>query len=399
MEEIEGGVSAPEGFLASGIHAGIKKNNKLDLALIYSKRNAIVAGAFTTNRVKAPPVILTRRQVRRKFARAVVINSGNANACTGKQGMIDAEEMVALTANSLSIDKGLVCVASTGVIGELLPMDKIRPAIPVAVNMLSIDGSDDAATAIMTTDTFSKKYAVRERIDGKLVTVGGIAKGAGMICPKMATMLAFITTDVVIETGMLGKVFKKAVDRSFNRITVDGDMSTNDMALCFANGAAGNAVLSGKDMEKFEKMLEQVCSVLAMMIVKDGEGATKLIRITVKGARSMKDAERVAYAVANSSLVKTAFFAGDPNWGRIMAAIGYSGAFVKEDKIGISFEDIPLIKDGVCPDRNLERRVREIMERDEYEITIDLKIGCADFGVLTSDLSTEYVKINANYRS
>jgi len=399
MEEIGGGVTAPEGFLASGIASGIKRNNKLDLALIYSRRDAIVTGVFTTNRVKAPPVILTQRQIRGRFARAIIINSGNANACTGKEGMTHAKEMVSLTAKALSIDKRLVCVASTGVIGQPLPMEKIRPAISTAVNMLSVDGSPDAARAIMTTDTFPKEYAMRAVLGGRPVTIGGIAKGSGMICPKMATMLAFITTDAVIDYNSLNRIFREAVEKSFNKITVDGDRSTNDMVLCLANGSANNTILSGKDMERFASMMEKVCFNLAKMIVKDGEGATKLVRINVKGARRKIDAERVAYGVANSNLVKTAFYACDPNWGRIMAAIGYSGAYVRENKINIAFNDVLLVRGGICPDRSIEERVKEIMKAGEYEITIDLGVGDKETFILTSDLSTEYVRINAEYRS
>ena len=340
MKEISGGITAPKGFSASGIYAGIKRNKRPDLAIIYSERDAVAAGVFTTNKVKAAPVILTQRQIRKGLARAIVVNSGNANACTGKQGMADAKEMVELTANALSVNKGLVCVASTGVIGEPLPMEKIRPAINLAAEGLSVDGGKAAATAIMTTDTFSKEVAVRAKINGRMVTVGGIAKGSGMIYPRMATMLAFITTDALIEQGTLSGIFKKAVGSSFNKITVDGDTSTNDMVICLANGMAGNKSAAGRDLEKFKEMLEHVCAVLSRMIVKDGEGATKLVEIRVKGAKNIKDAEKTGVSVANSNLVKTALFACDPNWGRIMAAIGYAGAHVSSDDISISFDKI-----------------------------------------------------------
>lgn len=399
MKEIPGGITAPKGFLAAGVYAGIKRNKKLDLALIYSEREAVAAGVFTMNRVKAAPVIVTRKQIRNGVLRAVIANSGNANACTGRAGMMDAKEMVELTAKALSIDKGLVGVASTGVIGAALPMDRIRPAIGVAAGALTAKGGEDAAAAIMTTDTFPKEFALQGKIGGKRVTVGGIAKGSGMIYPNMATMLAFVSTDAVIERDVLTGIFKNATDRSFNRITVDGDTSTNDMALCLANGMAGNTPLAGKELGKFQEMLERVCAELASMIVKDGEGATKLVEIRVRGARSMKDADRVGRAVANSMLVKTAIYAGDPNWGRIMAAIGYAGAYIREEDIAISFDKVTLVKRGVGLGKPVEQRVAEVMKNREYTITIDLNVGDEEATVLTTDLSYDYVKINVAYRS
>ena len=399
MKEIPGGITAPKGFMASGIYAGIKRNKKPDLAIIYSEKDSVAAGVFTTNRVKAAPVILTQRQIKKGKIRAVVINSGNANACTGGQGMADAVEMVELAANALSIDKSLVCVASTGVIGELLPMDKIRPAINMATEKLSVDRSKEAAAAIMTTDTFLKEIAVKGKIGGKVVTIGGIAKGSGMIYPRMATMLAFIATDAVIEEVVLDGILKMAVDNSFNKITVDGDTSTNDMVICLANGMAGNNHLSGRDLEKFQKMLGHVCAVLAKMIVKDGEGATKLVEIKVKGAKNDNDANKVGFAVANSNLVKTALFASDPNWGRIMAAIGYSGAYVREEDISISFGNIYLVKKGIGLGKDFEKKVIGVMQNREYTITIDLNTGDGESAILTSDLSYDYVKINVAYRS
>ena len=291
MKEISGGITAPKGFLASGIYAGIKRNKKLDLALLYSEKEAVAAGVFTTNKVKAAPVTLTQRQIRSGAVRAVIVNSGNANACTGKQGVSDAREMAGLFADALGIDKRLVCVASTGVIGEPLPMERIRPAIKQGVDGLSERGGGDAALAIMTTDTFPKETAVSGEIGGKRVTIGGIAKGSGMIAPNMATMLAFISTDAVIGREALTRIFKNAADQTFNKITVDGDTSTNDMALCLANGMAGNRSLEGKGLQQFEEMLNYVCTKLSRMIVMDGEGATKLVEGRGMGARSRRDAE------------------------------------------------------------------------------------------------------------
>lgn len=395
----DGGITSPKGFLASGIYAGIKRAEKPDLSVIYSEREAVAAGVFTVNKVKAPPVILTQQHIKKGTARAIVVNSGNANACTGKQGMLDAEEMAELTAHALSIKKSEICVSSTGVIGEPMPMEKIRPAIGKAVEALSTEGGDRAAAAIMTTDTFPKKIAVRGMIGGKMITVGGIAKGSGMIYPKMATMLAFITTDAVLDRRTLSGALKRAVNKSFNKITVDGDTSTNDMAICLANGMAGNNRLIGKELERFQEMLDYVCYTLGRMIVKDGEGATKLVEIRVKGARNIKDAEKVGFAVANSNLVKTALFAGDPNWGRIMAAIGYSGAAIHEDKIAIHFDKINFVNNGIGRGKDVEQKVAEVMRQKEYVITIDLKSGDAEANVLTSDLTYDYVKINVAYRS
>ena len=399
MKEIPAGITAPKGFFASGIYAGIKRTNKLDLAIIYSERDATVAGTFTRNKVKAPPVILTEKQIRNGRARAVIVNSGNANACTGSQGMKDANEMAELTADALFIDKDLVCVSSTGVIGELLPMSRIKSSVKLAANSISPDGGRDAAIAIMTTDTFPKEVAVRGRVGGKTITVGGIAKGSGMIHPDMATMLAFISTDAAIDRGALKKILSKEVNQSFNKITVDGDTSTNDMVLCMANGMAGNSPFDNKDLAQFQKMIGHVCRSLALMITKDGEGATKLVEILVRRAKSEKDAEKVGFAVANSSLVKTALFAGDPNWGRIMAAICYSGANIREERISISFDKVKMVKNGLGLGKEIENKVAEVMKNKEYMITIDLNVGSSETSIWTTDLSYDYVKINVAYRS
>lgn len=399
MKEIPGGITAPKGFFASGIYAGIKRTTKLDLAVVYSERDAAVAGTFTRNRVKAPPVIFTEKQVRKGIARAVVVNSGNANACTGANGMKDAEEMASLAADALFIDRKLVCVSSTGVIGEPLPMNRIRTSIKLAADSISPDGGKDAAIAIMTTDTFPKEVAVRGRVGGKTVTIGGMAKGSGMIHPDMATMLAFISTDVAIDKGALRKMLSVEVGRSFNKITVDGDTSTNDMVLCMANGMAGNSPLDGRELAQFQKMLGYVCRTLALMIARDGEGATRLVEVRVRRAKSERDADMVGYAVANSNLVKTALFAGDPNWGRIMAAIGYSGADIREERISVSFDKVRMVKNGMGLGKEVEKKVAEVMKNKEYMITIDLNVGSSGTSVWTTDLSYDYVKINVAYRS
>lgn len=399
MKEIPGGITSPKGFFASGIYAGIKRTTKLDLALIYSERDAVVAGTFTTNKVKAPPVIYTEKIVKKGKARAVIVNSGNANACTGGQGMKDAREMAELAADALLIDRDLVCVSSTGVIGELLPMIRIKSSIKLAAESISPDGGRDAAVAIMTTDTFPKEIAVRGRINGKTITVGGIAKGSGMIHPDMATMLAFISTDAAIDRNTLKRIVSAEVNRSFNKITVDGDTSTNDMVLCMANGMAGNDPLDRKGLLQFQMMIGHVCRSLALMIVRDGEGATRFVEIRVKRAKSDKDAEKVAFAVANSSLVKTALFAGDPNWGRIMAAIGYAGADIREERISVSFDKVKMVGNGIGLGKEAEQKVAGVMKNREYVVTIDLNVGRSDATVWTTDLSYDYVKINVAYRS
>jgi len=354
MKILRGGITSVNGFLASGVSCGIKKDSKLDLALIFSEKVSAAAGLFTTNRFIAPPLILTKKNLRKGTGQAVIINSGNANAATGSRGYEDAIEMGVLTARELGIDSSLVSVASTGVIGEPLPMDKIRSGIDLAVNGLKKNGGKDAARAIMTTDIFFKETAVRRMIGGKEVTVGGIAKGSGMIHPNMATMLAFIVTDAAISSTLLKNSLRKATDLSFNMITVDGETSTNDMVLCLANGMSGaNEIKEGSsELNEFQSLLEYACLSLAKMIVKDGEGATKFVTITVDSARNFKDAKKIAMSVGRSLLVKTAFFGEDANWGRFMAAIGYSGVKVDEGKIDIysvSFAKYIFLHLGIPP--------------------------------------------------
>ncbi|MBI5893322.1 MAG: bifunctional glutamate N-acetyltransferase/amino-acid acetyltransferase ArgJ [Deltaproteobacteria bacterium] len=392
------------GFKTAGIACGIKKDSGKDLALIYSEIPAVCAGVFTKNKIKAAPVLLDMQRIKKGLCQAVIINSGNANACTGKQGFKDAKAMVEMTEKALGIKKGLAFVSSTGVIGQNLPIDRIEQGIPKLVLSLSSKGWNDAVHAIMTTDAFPKIAIEKGKIDNKEVTVLGIAKGAGMICPNMATMLSFIATDVNIERNVLQKSLKTAVDNSFNSITVDGDTSTNDTVLVLANGFAGNKKIQGQgargkgqDYEIFCKMLENVCKKLAFMLVMDGEGATKFLEFKITGAKNKIDAKKIAETVANSLLVKTAFFGEDANWGRIMAAIGRAGVDVKEEKINIYFNDVPVVIKG--QGANKEKEATKTVKQKHICIRIELGLGKGIAAVWASDLSYEYVKINASYRT
>ncbi|MDA8387210.1 MAG: bifunctional glutamate N-acetyltransferase/amino-acid acetyltransferase ArgJ [Nitrospiraceae bacterium] len=395
----------PRGFLFSTAGAGIKKPGRQDLALISSVETAVCAGMFTRNKIKGAPVKLDIERIRSGKARAIIANSGNANVCTGKQGLLDAREMALIAAKGLGIDENLVFVCSTGVIGAPLPMERIRPRIAEMAENIGRAGIEDAARAIMTTDTFPKTASKSLRIAGREVRIAGIAKGSGMIHPDMATMLSFIITDLAIGKGAIGKgllqrALKASVEKSFNRVTVDGDTSTSDTVLIMANGLAGNPPLTGpgKDYAVFAQALDHVALELAAMVAADGEGATKLIRVLVKGAASKKDALRGAFAVANSPLVKTAFYGNDANWGRIMAALGKSGIAIEEEKVDIHLERLKLVNKGVstgkdAPAADLLRKNKEI------GLTIDLNLGPWSEKVLTCDLTGEYVAINAEYRT
>ncbi len=400
MEVAHEGVTAPLGFQASGVNCGIKKLRK-DVALVTSTSPAVTAALFTTNVVAAAPVVVGREQLERsRHIRAVIINSGNANACTGDRGLEDAWTMVNDTAAALGIDAGEVLVASTGVIGQYLPMDNIRRGIRQAAEMLGDDGTA-AAEAIRTTDTFAKESAVRCVVGGARVTVGGMAKGSGMIAPNMATMLAFVTTDALVTPEVLQAATKLAVDRSFHRISVDGDTSTNDMVAVLANGQAGNPLIDSVDgpgYEAFYKALEHVLVTLSKMIVMDGEGATKFVEIRVTGAANEAEAAQAARTVANSSLFKTAINGEDANWGRILAALGRSGIDFDPAKVEIDFGDVPILRRDYRIDFS-EEAAKVVLSRREIEITIRLNGGDGSAVFWTCDLSKEYVAINANYRT
>ena len=391
-----------KGFRFSAVEAAIKKPGRLDLALIQSLRPAAASAVFTTNSVKAAPVLLSMERVAMGPIRAILVNSGNANACTGKQGMADALETTRLVARYLEIDEEEVLVASTGVIGVPLPMDRLTVALHPLVNSLS-DGTglDAVAQAIMTTDTFPKMESRQGTADGIAYTIAGIAKGSGMIMPNMATMLAFVFTDAAVELEWLEQIFRAGCDVSFNAITVDGDTSTNDTALILANGAAGNEPLGALSPggAEFVSLLNELLLSLAHQIVRDGEGATKFVAITVTGALNDAQAKKGAMAIANSSLVKTAFFGQDANWGRILAAIGYSGVTVDQDQIDLSFDDVMMAKNGLFAGGDAEARGSAVLRQKEFSVTVDLKLGMGRATVYTSDLSHEYVSINADYRS
>lgn len=408
-KNVAGGVSAPKGFQAAGVHCGVKKMKK-DLALIYSTVPAVAAGVFTTSKVQAAPVLVDKLQLKKsKTFRALVCNSGNANACTGERGLNDAYAMTKAAAEALSISEEEVLVSSTGVIGQYLPMEKISAGIHEAASMLDVAGNESAAQAIMTTDTFMKECAVRLNFDGVDVTIGGMAKGSGMIAPNMATMLAFITTDANITPELLQYSLKRATDRSFNRISVDGDTSTNDMVLMFANGLAyatngkqnGHGKLTSTTDSRYQQFydaLEFLLVKLSKMIVLDGEGATKFIEIVVKGAASESAAVQAARAIANSSLVKTAINGEDANWGRILAAVGYSGIEVNPADVEIFFGDVPILRRGYCIDFS-EEDAKQVLVQKEITIMVDLNQGVSQATFWTCDLSKEYVAINANYRT
>jgi glutamate N-acetyltransferase/amino-acid N-acetyltransferase len=395
--EIPGGITAPQGFVAGSIYCGIKAVNKSapDIALILSQRKTAAAGTFTTNKVKAAPVRVSRANLASPDVRAIVANSGNANACTGVPGLQHAKRMCAATGKALGLKAKQVLVCSTGRIGVAMPIEKIEATIGEMETCLGRNGSLAAARAIMTSDTYPKECAVEFTAGGKTIRIGGIAKGAGMIDPNMATMLCFITTDAAIDKRTLQKALSVSVEQSFNRITIDGDMSTNDTVLALANGAAENKSLKygTKEFKAFQSALDYVTRELAWMIVKDGEGVSKFVEVKVDGAASLADARKAAEAIANSTLVKCAWYGEDPNWGRIMDAIGYSGAKMREEVVDIYYDGVLLVKGGMLSKTPLEK-VLPIARQKRFMITVDLNIGRADYTVYTTDFTTDYVKLN-----
>jgi glutamate N-acetyltransferase/amino-acid N-acetyltransferase len=395
MREIRGGVCAPKGFRSSAVAAEIKipGSDRLDLALVASVVPAQAAGVFTKNLVKAAPVMVSQKNLRSRFVRAVLLNSGNANACTGKQGHLDCLEKTRAVSECLGVRQSNILVCSTGRIGRKLPMKRILPKIPDLCAKLRVGNSLAVARAIMTSDTFAKQSAREVRLTSGTVCIGGVAKGAGMINPNMATMLCVLTTDVLISSPKLRAVLREVVDQTFNRITVDGDMSTNDTVLLLANGESGVAAESESDVELFTAAVRAVCTELARMIVRDGEGTSKVIELEVRRARSDAEARRAAEAAANSILLKCAWAGGDPNWGRILDAVGYSGARFNPDRVAVFYEDVPVVADGVAVDAN-ERAVKKIAARKEFKVVVDLGAGFSDYTVLTTDLTEEYVRLN-----
>ncbi len=393
-----GSVTSPLGFSAAGIFCGIKKKKK-DLAIIYSDISCITAGTFTLNKVKAAPLLITQEIVNtHKKVKAILCNSGNANACTGDEGFNDALQMQKNCAESLGIKQDEVLISSTGVIGQRLPMNALLSGIKTISTSISDNGGLDAAEAIMTTDKKLKSFAVKVKLKNGEVTIGGICKGSGMIAPNMATMLAFLTTDAEIDEALLKEIFIKAINTSFNKISVDGETSTNDMCIIMANGKSGINVNEMENLKAFDEALKAICIQMAKSIVGDGEGATKLVTVNVKNAKSKSDADLIGKSIANSSLVKTAIYGEDANWGRIMSAAGQSGADIEPNKVAISFNDLSVLQ----PNFNLtinEELASQILSQPEFVINIDIGLGKEETTWWTCDLTEEYIRINADYRT
>jgi len=396
---IKAGITYPKGIKATGVKCGIRLNKK-DLALIYSEKIANACGMFTTNKFKAAPLIVTKKNLSLSKGKmqAILISSGVANACTGEKGLKDAWETINYVQKGLKIDKKYIAVASTGKIGEYLPLKKIEDGIKMAISKLNTSGGTDAAEAILTTDTVKKEIAVMFKLGEQEIKMGGMVKGSGMIHPNMATMLGFITSDVAITVGLLKDALKQVTGKTFNMISVDGDTSTNDTVLLMANGLAENKLIDKKDEDyyKFLNCLQYVAEYLAKCIVKDGEGATKMIEVEVKNAISFIQAKKVAKAVINSPLVKTAIYGKDPNWGRILAAVGYSGAKINQEKVDLYLKE-KIVENGQ-PLKFSKQAIHEYLESsNEIKILIDLKLGEENATAWGCDLTYDYVKINTKY--
>ncbi len=388
----------PEGYLFSVAQAHIKYEGRNDMGLILSEKTAQVAGVFTKNLVKAAPVIISRKRIRKGMARAILVNSGNANACTGEQGTRDALELSRELSEMLNLPENEILIASTGVIGAPLPVERMKGALSGLISGLNSQRLPELAKAIMTTDTFEKLYSTVFTIGRESFTVTGVAKGAGMIAPDMATMLSFIITDAMVTGDALKRALKEVVEDTFNSITVDGDMSTNDTVILMANGAKGGPCISKKYYRVFRDALYEVMDALARMIASDGEGATRLITIMVEGAVTKKDARKAALTIANSPLVKTAIYGRDANWGRIMAALGRSGARIHQEKTGISINGIEIVKNGLSTGRDSDAQ-KTMSEQEEVVIKVSLGLGRQTYRVYTCDLTEEYIRINAEYRT
>ncbi|MBT8358115.1 MAG: bifunctional glutamate N-acetyltransferase/amino-acid acetyltransferase ArgJ [Deltaproteobacteria bacterium] len=387
------------GFKTSGVASGLKKNGGKDLGLIYSEVPATAAGVFTKNLVQAAPVLLDRERIKSGKCQAVIVNSGNANCCRGDQGMSDAILMTRSAASGLKISEDLILAASTGVIGQPLDTGKIQAGIPELIKNMKSDGIENLAEAIMTTDTVPKVVSCQSKMEGKPYTIAGVAKGSGMIRPDMATMLCFIMSDIEIPHAILREALLASTDKSFNRITVDGDTSTNDTILVLANGLSGAIVKNSVHKNSFQMVLDKVLIDLAKMVVKDGEGATKFVEIIVKGALADEDAYEIADSVSNSNLVKTALFGEDANWGRILAAAGRAGVNIDPYRTDIFFDHVMIAKNGMWCGDQAETEAAKILQKDEFVISIDLNMAQGWASVFTCDFSIDYVKINADYRS
>lgn len=401
MKKIDGWVTAPQGFLAAGVKAGIKASGNHDVAVIYSTVPASTGAVFTQNKMCAAPVLLSREVAQESVAQAIIVNSGCANACTGEQGLLDAREMQAFAADLLGIEPQNVYVCSTGVIGHFLPMDKIKNGLADAVDVMDENEGESCAMAIQTTDTFIKRAAYEFEVGGKTARIAGIAKGAGMIHPNMATMLTFLTTDAAIAPDVLKRAVKAVADKSFNMVVVDGDTSTNDSMIVLANGLAENEIIFSEEHPDYQAFFEALVTCaqdLAKLIARDGEGATKFLEVNVVGAATWKDAKAAAMAIAKSPLVKTAFFGEDPNWGRIVCAAGYSGAAMNADKVNLSIGGVRLVENGMNCNIPLTS-LTDIMSEHDITMTIDMAAGNECATVWTCDFSYEYVKINGEYHT
>ncbi len=397
----DGGITSPLDFIASGINAGIKSDKKKDLALVTTSQPAAAAGMITKNRVQANTCVITAEHLKSGKARAFFINSDNANCATGPKGLAETRSLVSVLAGKLKIPPAEILPASTGVIGVPLPVDKIEASLDRLIAARSVEGGGRSAEAIMTTDTYAKEAALSFEINDTAVKIGAMAKGVGMIEPNMATMLVFLTSDIAISAPLLEKALRGAVDSSFHRLTVDGDTSTNDMALILANGAANNPLIdkADDDYRVFSRNLTVICQKLARMIVKDGEGATKFITITVNNAQNMAEADKIARKVANSNLVKTALFGEDANWGRVLMALGNAGVELDPTRLSIAFGSICVFENGEPVIPLPEGPLGDLLKKPEIDINISLGVGEASNWIWTSDLSYEYVRINADYRS
>ena len=398
---VKGGVCSAKGFRAAGVAAEIKYKGRNDVALIVADEPCAAAAVFTTNKVAAAPVLYDREIVKGGKIQAILANSGCANACTGELGLRDAKLSALVTAGELGISPKHVLVASTGVIGRPLPMDRLLAGMKAAVKKLGRTPAHGLAAekAVMTTDTKPKQACATVRIGGKTVTVGGMSKGSGMIEPNMATMLGFITTDAAVTPAMLRRALYLAINKSFNRLVVDGDESTNDSVFLLASGKAGNAAITkaGRDFDAFREALETVCISLAKQMATDGEGATKFVTVTVKGAKSEKDAARAARAVAKSPLAKTSWFGRDPNWGRVLAAVGYSGADVVDMRAEVFYDRVWAFRYGKVADAAQLKKLAKVLKKDAFEVVVDLHLGKGESSVYTCDFSLDYVHINADY--
>lgn len=391
-----------DGFSTAAVAAGLKYNDRLDLGLIYADEPAVTAGVFTTNQVMAAPLVIDRERLLKGRSQAILVNSGCANACTGEQGMTACHAISRMLAEHLKISQDMIQLSSTGVIGEQLNLEAFTHSVPKLVEGLGPDNFEEVAQAILTTDTVKKTVYRTVDIGGKQVNFMGMAKGSGMIMPNMATMLAFVLTDAQIGFVELNEVLKEGVDKTFNRITVDGDTSTNDMVLVMANGKANNSWVEEPGSEEyatFSRGLEEILKELALMIVKDGEGATKTVTIQIRGAKDKDEALKMGKTIANSNLVKTAFFGEDANWGRILAAMGRSGVKFNPDAVDILFDDVIIVRKGVALGEDAEAQAAEILQQKKFCLTVDIKEGSVCEEVYTCDFSLDYVKINADYRS